>query len=111
MRSEQKIHIGMINSFNVITERATIDEIVSSGLNIFAHYPGESNELEAIKFMIFYFKNLEMYEKCSELTKYIDKTFDENGSYKEDLCQCDMPEIESYTPKVKCCICNLRIKK
>jgi hypothetical protein len=111
MRSEQKIHIGMINSFNIITEKATIEQVVSSGIGVFAHYPGDRNELEAIEFMIFYFKNLEMYEKCSELTKYVEETFNADGSYKEDFCQCDLPEIEFYVPKVKCSTCNLRIKK
>jgi hypothetical protein len=111
MKTEKRIHLGMINSFNVITERTTIEQVVSSGLGIFNHYPGEKNELEAIKFMISYFKSLEMYERCSELVKYIDKTFNEDGSYKEKFCDCDMPEIDFYAPKVKCSICNLRIIK
>lgn len=111
MRSEQRIYIGMINSFNVITERATLEDVISSGLGVFAHYPGEKNEKQAVEFMVFYFKNLEMYEKCAELSKYIEDTFDEYGNHKENFCNCNMPEIDKYVPKVKCSICKMRIMK
>jgi hypothetical protein len=111
MKESQIAHIGMVNSFNVITNRNTVDEIVSAGIGIFAHSPEQSKGLESIKFMIFYFQELEMFERCSELKQYIEKTFNEDGTYKDPSCDCEYPEIEKYTPEVKCSICNMRIKR
>lgn len=101
----------MINSYNVITNKATVEEVINSGIGIFCHSPKEEDGMESIDFMIKYFKNLEMYEKCSDLKKYINETFNSDGTYKDDLCECSYPEIESYTPIVKCSICNLKIKR
>lgn len=111
MRKEQRIHVGMVNSFNAITKKASFIEIVNSGINIFAHSPEDKNEYETVKFIISYFKDLEMYEKCSELTEYLNKTFNDDGSYKEPQCDCDLPEIKSYFPDVKCSICNMKLRK
>lgn len=111
MKSEQRVHLGMINSFNVITGRATMEQVVSSGLGIFAHYPGHKDELESIEFMIFYFKELEMYERCSELRKYIEENFNEDGTTKIQYCDCENPEIEVYAQKTKCSICKNRLRR
>lgn len=100
----------MINSFNVLLGQATVEEVVSSGIGFFAHSPDTDGSLESIKFMIFYFKDLEMYERCSKLKEYIDKTFNEDGTFKEESCKCEYPEIDEYVRKIKCCTCNLRIK-
>ena len=111
MKEARDIHIAMMNSYNMLTEKASIEQIINSGVGLFAHSPEEDSQLESVEFMISYFKNIEMYEKCSELKKYIDNTFDEHGLYKEDKCECEMPEIYEYTPKVKCSICKLRVKR
>ena len=111
MNQKQSVHIGMLNSYNFLTGRATIEQIVASGLGIFAHSPEEETELESINFMVFYFKEIEMYEKCAELKEYIDKTFNKDGSYKDKFCECELPEIENYTPIVKCSVCKMRIKR
>ena len=105
------IHVGMINSFNVLVGNVSIDDVIKSGVGVFAHVPDEETALESINFMIFYFKEIEMYEKCAQLKQYIDKTFNEDGTYKEECCECDYPEIDEYIPKAKCSICNLRIKR
>lgn len=99
----------MINSYNVISGKVSINEIIQSGIGLFSHRPGSDDEYEAIQFMILYFTKLEMYEKCSVLKKYIEDTFNEDGSHKEIFCNCDMPDIHSYIPKVTCSICNKTI--
>lgn len=111
MKKEQMIYISMINSYNVITNRATIEEVTNSGVGIFCHSPEEEDGMESIRFMISYFEALEMYEKCSELKNYIDETFNDDGTYKGNLCECDCPEIKTYTPIVKCSVCNSMIKR
>ncbi len=103
-------HISMLNSYNVLVEDVSIDKIVQSGISIFVHEPGEEPLLEAVRFMIFYFKEIEMYEKCNKLQLYIEKTFNEDGSLKEERCKCEYPEIKEYVPKIRCSVCNLRIK-
>jgi hypothetical protein len=111
MNNSQTVHIGMLNSFNVLTEKATIEQVISSGLAYFAHAPDEESVVESIEFMIFYFKDIEMYEKCAELKEYIEKTFNEDGTYKEKFCDCEYPNIEDYTYKPKCSVCNLRLMR
>jgi hypothetical protein len=43
MTKEQMIHISMVNSYNVITNRATIEEVTNSGVGIFCHSPEEKD--------------------------------------------------------------------
>jgi hypothetical protein len=111
MRETQMIHLGMVNSYNVLTEVATVEEVVNSGIGIFAHSLSDRDALESVEFMIVYFERLEMYERCNKLKDYIEETFDEYGNYKEESCQCELPEILEYKPKAKCATCNLRLKR
>lgn len=111
MNSTQMMHVGMLNSYNVLTGKASMEDVVKSGIGVFAHIPDEEPSREAIEFMIFYFKEIEMYEKCANLHAYIENNYNEDGSLKEEVCQCEMPEIDEYIPKVKCSVCNLRIRR
>ena len=111
MNNTQTVHIGMLNSFNVLTGKVTIDKIISSGLAYFAHAPDEEAAMQSVEFMIFYFQGIEMYEKCAELKNYIKKTFNKDGTYKEKFCKCEYPNIEVYKHKPKCSICNLRLTR
>lgn len=105
------VHIGMINSFNVLMENVTVEQVIKSGIGLFSHSPDEDAAMESIEFMIFYFKGIEMYEKCAQLKEYVSKTFNEDGTYKEECCKCEYPEIDEYIPKIKCSVCNLRLKR
>lgn len=111
MNNTQMMHIGMLNSYNVLVGKASIDEIIKSGIGVFAHVPDEEPSLESINFMLFYFKEMEAYEKCAELHAYIENNYNEDGTPKEKVCECEIPEIDEYVPKVKCAICNLRLKR
>lgn len=111
MTKEQMIHISMINSYNVITNKATLEEVTNSGIGIFCHSPEEKDGMDSIEFMIRYFKNLEMYEKCSDLKKYIEETFNTDGTYKDVMCECSYPEIERYVLPIKCNQCSQTIKR
>ncbi len=109
MKQNQTVHISMVNSYNVLIKKISIEEIFFSGLGVFAHSQNESDAMESIEFMIRYFKDLEMYEKCAELKSYIDETFNEDGTFKKQTCCCDMPDIIQYNPPI-CSICNMKIK-
>jgi hypothetical protein len=111
MKQEQIIHIGMINSFNVITGRNTYDEIINSDVNVFAHAPDEEPPFELIKLMIEYFSSFEMFEKCIELTLYLEDNFNQDGSSREEKCECILPVIQGYSKKMYCKNCNKRLKR
>ncbi len=105
------IHVGMVNSYQVLVGNATYEQIVSSGFGIFSHTLNEKDAKQSIELMITYFKELEMYERCANLQKYIEETFDEDGFYKEESCSCDYPEIDRYALPIKCSLCELRINR
>lgn len=111
MKDKQLIHISMLNSYNVLVGNASIEDIVSSGIGVFSHSIYEEDALESIEFMIFYFEENEMYDKCAKLKKYIEENFNEDGTFKREFCDCELPEIKTYTMNVKCEICKKSIQK
>ena len=111
MSNSKTVHIGMINSYNVLVKNFDIQRIVLSGIGFFAHSESEKDAKISVEFMVKYFQDIEMYEKCSALQKYIKKTFDEEGKFKEQLCDCEYPDIEKYNPIPKCSLCNMRIRR
>lgn len=111
MRQSQIVHISMINSYNVLINKVNIEHIVLSGLPFFSHAKDEEDAKLSIEFMITYFQDIEMYEKCSELKKYIEETFDNDGNYKEALCSCEYPDIKTYVANPKCSVCGSIIKR
>jgi hypothetical protein len=111
MTQEQMIHIGMINSFNIITGRNTLDEIIKSDVNIFSHAPDEDPPFELVQLMIEYFSSFEMFEKCIELTLYLEDNFNQEGLPKEERCECILPVIQEYSRKMYCGKCSKRLSK
>lgn len=111
MTEQQKIHIAMLNSYNVITDTFTIDEIMDSGVPLFSHIPDEEISIEALNFILYYFQQQEMYEHCLALTEYMAENFNSDGSSKIETCDCEYPEILEYTKKMKCSKCNKRLIK
>ena len=111
MTQEQMIHVGMINSFNVITERNTFEEIAMSDLSLFAHVPDEQVPLEWIQLMMDYFKSYEMFEYCADLMEYIGLNFNDDGTRIQDGCECPQPVIKEYSKKMFCGECNKRLRK
>lgn len=110
MNKQQRLHVGMINSFNLITERVTIEEIIDSGISVFAHVPDSDIKFKDINLMLLYFKDLEMFEECSEIVEYINQNFNDDGSPIEQECECEYPEIDKYIKKIKCSNCKKRLK-
>lgn len=110
MTRQQTVHIGMINSFNVITGVATIEQVVNSGIGILAHVPDE-DELEHIGLMVYYFQEHEMYEYCAILKKHIKDTYNEDGTRREPSCECEYPTIGEYVRKMKCLECGKSLRR
>lgn len=110
MTRQQMVHIGMINSFNVITGSATVEEVVNSGIGILAHVP-DDDELEHIGLMIYYFQEHEMYEYCGALKKYIKDTYYDDGTRIELECECEYPKIGEYVKKMKCLECGESLRR
>ena len=111
MNEQQQVHIGMINSFNIITQRNTIYEVMSSGIGYFAHVPDREPDFETLEDMMHYFSEIEMFEKCIELLKYMDEHFNDDGSEKMQRCDCRYPDIVKYDYKMLCANCGNRIRK
>lgn len=111
MTQEQMIHVGMINSFNLITERNTLEEIATSDLSLFAHIPDEDVPLELIQLMMDYFKSYEMFEYCADLMEFIALNFNDDGTRIENGCECPQPVITKYSKKMFCGECNKRLRK
>lgn len=110
MTRQQSLHIGMINSFNIITGNATVGEVENSGIGILVHIPDE-DEFGSIGLMISYFKAHEMYEYCSTLDKYVKDTYNEDGSRKWLECECEYPKIGDYVRKMKCLECGQSLRR
>jgi hypothetical protein len=110
MTQEQRIHIGMINSFNLITERNTLEEIASSDISLFAHLPDEEIPLELIQLMMTYFQSFEMFENCAELMEYIALNFNDDGTRIIDDCVCPQPLITDYSKRTYCGTCEKRLR-
>lgn len=111
MTEQQQVHIGMINSFNIITQRNTVYEVMSSGIGYFAHIPDREPDFDTLEDMLHYFSEIEMFEKCIELLKYMEDNFNEDGSEKFERCDCDYPVIEEYSPNMVCGGCKLKLRK
>jgi hypothetical protein len=111
MTEEQKIHVAMMNSYNVITEAYSIDEVLESGIPLFSHIPDQEITMDTLAFIIYYFQEQEMYEHCFELTEFAKKNFNEDGTSKIELCQCPKPLIKNYEKKMQCACCNKRLIK
>jgi hypothetical protein len=110
MNTKQTIHIAMINSFNVITGRATIDEILRAGMGIFTYLPDEDVEKKHLTEMIRYFADREMYEHCSELKDFCEQHFPDD--IKSDAhCRCELPEIKRYAKMMKCSKCKKLLER
>ena len=111
MTEQQQLHIGMINSYNIILGKCSAFEVMSSGVGFFAHIPDEDPDFDTVNNIIDYFSEIEMFEKCIELVSYMEENFNDDGSERIALCDCKLPEIESYSKRVFCSNCNNRIRK
>lgn len=111
MNIKQKLHLAMINTYNIVTKRATLEDVLNSEINILAHVPDETISKEVYNMLIDYFGEIEMYEKCSELSSLSQENFNEDGTPKEILCECDYPEFNGYEEIIKCNKCKKPITK
>lgn len=99
----------MLNSYNIIVGKATVDEILNSGIPMFAHVPNEDITAEALEFLIHYFESYDMFERCANLKEFYNENFNEDGSPKDVLCNCELPEVDEYIEKVRCYKCNKKL--
>lgn len=111
MTKQQTMYVGMMNSYNIIMDKVSVETVVQSGLGVFAHVPDEEPTLDDIELMIIYFQDQEMFEICSQLTRYIEDNYEKNGKPKGENCDCDYPIIKQYTKKMKCAGCDKRLRK
>lgn len=111
MTKKQRLHIGMINSYNLLTEIATLSEILESGVAIFSHVPDDIPTLNELEKILFYFQEIEMFEHCTHIVKYMEINYDEDGNLRGEDCDCDYPSIVKYEKNMKCGACFKRLRK
>ena len=111
MNNTQAVHVGMLNSFNLIMKNATFSDIIDAGVGVFAHIPDEDVELSDLDLMILYFQEHDMFEHCAELLSYAKDNFNDDGSSKIEDCECEIPYIKKYVPNLKCDVCNKRLRR
>lgn len=90
MNEEELLYKAMVNSYNVITERDTIENIEKVGMPIFVHLPENGVDKVSLKIITMYFIMDEEYERCEELRKRY------NGLFNEEMpsvaCKCSTPD-------------------
>jgi len=101
----------MINSYNLLTGKAKIEDIIYSGIGLFSVMPNNDATEDELDAMIYYFESVDMFEHCIEITNYKQKEFNYDGSYVHESCECDMPLIETYSLLISCGRCKGRIRR
>mgnify|MGYP006921287882 CR=1 FL=1 len=101
MKNETIRHIAMINSFNVMTSRSTITEVMEAGMGVFGHEVGGEVDTHEITRVLNYFEDKEMYEFCAELRGIIDLLDDQ-----VPMCECEYPVFDHYGSTIECHLCN-----
>lgn len=61
------VHLAMLNSYEIITYEVPFSEIKIKDAEFFAHDITKKVKLEDIENLLFYFEEIEDYEKCSRL--------------------------------------------
>lgn len=89
MDEKELLHEAMMNSFNVITEKSTVDKIEKSGFPVFVHFPERNVDKDSVKLITMYFIMEESYEKCDELKRAYQKIFNED--MPNVMCKCVKP--------------------
>lgn len=69
MTDEEKLHVAMINSYDVIVNNLLPESIIveQKGIGLFAHDFQNPLDEEEVSNMIGYFISIEEYEKCAKL--------------------------------------------
>lgn len=111
MTDRQRVHVGMMNSYNVLTNKVKLIDVIESSIPIFAHIIDEVPNKNELELIISYFENIEEYEKCIELKCVVQSFFNDDGSLKKiHKCECDMPSFAlEYSDNMVCSKCNNRI--
>ena len=62
-----QIHLGMINSFDIVIYKVTFYELAITDTSFFIHDITKPITIDVIDDMIYYFEEEEDYEKCQAL--------------------------------------------
>jgi hypothetical protein len=111
MTKEQIYHISMMNSYNLITGKAKVEDVIYSGIGMFVFMPNNDATEDDLDELIRYFEMVDMFEHCADIIVYRKKEFNPDGSYAHKSCRCDLPTIESYPLLMVCGKCKGRIRK
>ena len=110
MQNKKLLHVSMINSYNVITGKANINDIAIASLGFFIHQPDEPVSASIMDYIISYFEEKEMFEYCADIKKIKDSIYNQDGTLRESLCACELPMITKYSCVTRCDNCNNPIR-
>lgn len=69
---ENNIHFAMLNSYDIIVNNISIDDILGTSMPFIAHSPFSGPNKNDLYSMLEYFEEMEDYEKCIKIKKIID---------------------------------------
>lgn len=104
MNEKELLHVAMINSYNLITDRLTMEYIEEFALPIFVHFPEKGIDKMSMKVMMMYFITTEDYEICQELSTIYESIF--NESMPNIMCTCKKPNYSLDYDKIVCNNCK-----
>lgn len=70
MKEYEELHIAMLNTYDILVEDATVEDIMVTTDNFMIFDPTEGINEKVCDTLISYFEDLEEYEKCSKILKY-----------------------------------------
>jgi len=109
---EEELYYAMLNTFNVLTNKLTYDDIFESETGQFLLVEPHINiTFNHINDMIGYFESKEMYENCAALLHIRKEDYNDDGTTRENIpkCKCKIPEVLVYSIYSRCQNCGLRI--
>lgn len=111
MNKDKRLHLSIVNTYNVLTNKASYDDIFMSNVPYIYVDAHKEVTFKHINNMIKHFEDIEMYEQCAELMRVRREDFNDDGSKirERNTCSCDNCEVGVYSLYSRCKSCNLRI--
>lgn len=110
-KRKRRIHIAMMNSFNLLTGRVDSEVILASDYPLFAHQFDDSVEQDEVASIIEYFESIDYEEGVEEMRQvYVNLFVLKEDEIDVGICECVNPIFHEYEPYIKCTICEKKVE-
>ena len=76
MNLEEYVDVAHRNSYDVIINNKDAKNLIIKDYGYFIHHPAEPVTKDVLEDLKMYFSEMEEFEKCIEIMKYIDENID-----------------------------------